>query len=68
MEKEQIKDFCLDILLNVGIAILLGYGAYSEWKDGNKFISAITGVVTIIIIWKTIDNYQKFNNKTLQKA
>lgn len=58
-----MKEICLNILSYIAVAILLGYGAYKEWKDGSKAISALTAFVAIMMVWKAIDSYNQLNIK-----
>lgn len=63
MEQKQMKEICLGIISYIAVAILLVYGAYNEWKDGNKVIAIITGFVAIMMVWNAYDNYKELNNK-----
>lgn len=58
-----MKDISLNILSYLALAILFVYGAYNEWKQGQKFISIVTVFVAIIMVWRAIDNYNKFKKQ-----
>lgn len=57
----DIKYICLNILSFVFVSILLFFGAFNEFKRGNKFIAIITAIIGVFMIWKMVENLKNKN-------
>ncbi len=60
-----MKEICLNILSYVFISVLLIYSAIYEWKQGSKFISVLTSIVAIFMIWNAIENVKNYKQVSL---
>lgn len=62
---QAMKEICLGVLSYVAVSILLIVATREAWKNGDKFISVLTGFVAILTIWNAVENYKKYRKKNL---
>lgn len=53
------RDICLNVLAFIGIALILGIGAFYEWKENKKVLAVISVIVAFFMLWEAWENFNK---------